>query len=95
MKAVEWVDRVKSVKGIESDYKAAQVLGITRGGMSQIRNGGSHTLNEETALKVAQVLSINPAGILLDQAAERIKDTAARSALLREVDRFCIMLSVE
>ena len=74
MKAANWIDRAKAVKGWGSDYKAAKELGMTRSGMSSIRTGDSATLSEETAIKVAGVLGVNPAAVILDQVAERSKE---------------------
>lgn len=91
MKAAEWIDRVKSAQGWDSDYRAAKELGITRGAMSQIRTGDSATLREETAVKVAQVLGIPVAGIIIDQAAERSKNPEVRAALAAEAERLYIM----
>jgi transcriptional regulator with XRE-family HTH domain len=91
MKASEWIDRVKVKNGWDSDYRVAKELGITRGGMSQIRTGESVTLREETAVKVAQFLQMNPAGIVLDQLVERSKTPEVRTTLAREVERLCIL----
>lgn len=94
MKAFQWIDKAKLVKGWESDYKAAKALGITSGAMSQIRTGHSATLGEETAIKVAEALGINPAGVILDQVAERVKSAAVRSTLSAEAERLCILCKV-
>ena len=94
MKASNWIDRVKAAKGWDSDYKAAKELGMTRSGMSSIRTGDSATLSEETAIKVAEILGINPAGVILDQVAQRIKSAPVRAALSREVERLCILCKV-
>jgi hypothetical protein len=91
MKAYEWIDRVKVQNGWESDYRVAKELGITRGGMSQIRTGESLTLREDTAIKVAHVLGMNPAGIIIDQVAERSKDAAIRSVLSKVAGELCIL----
>lgn len=80
MKAAEWLDRAKSVKQWESDYRAAKELGLTRGGISQIRTGTTPTLSEDTAVKVAEALGVDPIIILADQAMERSKSEKARSA---------------
>lgn len=80
MKASEWIDRVKVAKGYDSDYRAAKELGITRGGMSHIRTGESASLSEETTVRVAESLGIDPAIVLADQARERSKSDAARTA---------------
>lgn len=80
MKAAEWLDRAKSVKHWESDYRAAKELGLTRGGISQIRTGTTPTLSEETAVKVALALDVDPFVILADQAMERAKSEPAKKA---------------
>lgn len=91
MKAAEWIDRVKAAKGWPSDYKAAQELGITKGAMSQIRTGDSLTLGEGTAIKVAEALGVDPAGIIIDQVAERSKDAGLSTALHRVARQLCIL----
>lgn len=89
MKASEWIDQVKIALDLPSDYAAAKVLNITRSAVSKYRSRES-TLDEDTALRVAEVLKINPARVVLDQLAERTK-----SALLRsEVERLCILCKV-
>lgn len=94
MKSADWIDRVKAAKGWPSDYKAAQELGITRSAMSAIRTGDSVTLSEETAIKVAQALGVDPAAVLIDQLAERSKDASLSSALHRVASSLCILCKV-
>ncbi|HNE59141.1 MAG TPA: hypothetical protein PLA33_01780 [Ottowia sp.] len=91
MKAVEWVDRVKRVRSIESDYAAAKALGITRSAMSEIRNGHTLTLKEETALRVASIIGERPEAIIIDQTAERVKEPATRAALFDAARRLCVL----
>ncbi len=79
MKASEWIDRVKVAKGLESDYRVAQELRLTRSAVSKYRSRES-TLDENTALTVAQALGIDAAIVLTDQAMERAKDDDARGA---------------
>ncbi|HBH38249.1 MAG TPA: hypothetical protein DDX06_07685 [Curvibacter sp.] len=81
MKAAEWIDKVKAARGWETDYKVAKELGITRNAISNFRGGRSQTMDEGTALKVAHALGIEPAGIIIDQVAERSKDEGLRTAL--------------
>jgi Helix-turn-helix len=88
MKASEWIDRAKSVKQWDSDYRTAKELGITRGGISQIRTGSTPTLSEETCVKVSEALGIDPIIILADQAMERSKSEKARSAWAGVLGRF-------
>lgn len=94
MKASAWIDRVKEAKGLPSDYAAAKELGLSRFTVSGYRKRPDATLDEEIAVKVAHVLGMNPAGIIIDQVAERSK-SAEVSAALHEIanQRLYIMLS--
>lgn len=80
MKAANWIDRVKAAKGLTSDYAAAKALEITTSTVSWYRRVADKTLDEDTAVKVAHALEINPALVLADQAMERAKNEEARSA---------------
>lgn len=82
MKASDWIDRIKVAKEIPSDYAAAKHLGITRGAVSKYRCQGL-TFDEDTAIKVAELLGERPEVVLLDQILERTKNDAARTALGR------------
>ena len=90
MKAFEWIDRVKIAQGIESDYAAAKLLGISKQAISTYRAKGS-TLDENASIIVASTLGLAAAGVILDQAAERVKAPEIRSALLAEASRLCIL----
>jgi len=90
MKASQWIDRLKVEKKLQSDYAAAKLLGVSPQAISKLRSSGS-TLEEGTSIKVAELLRINPAGIIIDQVAERTKSPEVRSTLSREVERLCIL----
>lgn len=90
MKAFEWIDRVKKARGIESDYAAAKALGITPATISLYRKRGT-TMDENASLVVAKTLGLTPAGVILDQAAERVKTPEVRATLLAEASRLCIL----
>ncbi len=79
MKAHEWIDRLKVEKALQSDYAAAKMLGLTTAAVSKIRTSDS-TLGEDTAVRLAENLGIEPAFVLADQAMERAKNGAARRA---------------
>lgn len=93
MKAAEWIDRVKAVKGWESDYRVAKELSLSRATVSKYR-GPTTTFDEETAIKVAVALGEKPEAVLLDQFAERVKDQAISSALHRVAQSLCILCKV-
>ncbi|WP_367068610.1 hypothetical protein [Oryzisolibacter sp. LB2S] len=90
MKAFEWIDRVKNERGFASDYAVAKALGITQATISLYRKRGS-TLDERASISVAQMLGIAPASVVLDQAAERVKNPEIRAALLDQANRLCIL----
>ncbi len=90
MKASAWIDQVKKTLNLPSDYAAAKAIGVSRALVSSYR-GRIPTFDEDTAIKVADVLNINPAGVILDQAAERTKNPSVRALLSREVERLCIL----
>lgn len=92
MKAAQWIDRAKVENGWTSDYRAAKELGIRPNTVSMYRTRGG-TLDDAAALKLASVLRIDPAQVLMDQVAERMKNEEARAALLAASARLYIMLS--
>jgi transcriptional regulator with XRE-family HTH domain len=93
MKASEWIDRVKTQSGITSDYGVAKALGLSRTTVSKYRSS-TPTLDEDTAIRVAQVLGERPEAVLLDQYAERTKAPEVRAALLDAAKRLCILCKV-
>jgi transcriptional regulator with XRE-family HTH domain len=86
MKAADWIDRVKSERGWESDYRVAKELGLGRATVSKYRNKAT-TLDDDTAIKVAGALGEKPEIILLDQAQERTRSEDVRQALQRVLTR--------
>lgn len=94
MKACEWIDKIKTVKGWDSDYRVAKELHLSRNTISTYRGGRSQTMDEDTAMKVAHVLGMNPAGIIIDQVAERSKDESVLSTLTKVAGQLCILCKV-
>ncbi len=90
MKAIEWIERVKSINGITSDYGVAKVLGLSRQTVSGYRSRLS-TLDEDASIRVAEAIGARPEAVILDQAAERVKSPEARAALLKAAERLYIM----
>lgn len=80
MKAYQWIDLVKVYRQWESDYRAAKELGLSRNTISMYRSR-TPTMDEETAVLIADALEINPATVLLDQVAERSKSEVVKEAL--------------
>ena len=92
MKAYEWIDRLKVKNGWASDYRVAKELGFKPNTISTYRAHGT-PMDEEIAVKVANALGVNPAGLVLDQLAERVKSATVRATLSQEAERLYIMLS--
>lgn len=94
MKAGNWIDQVKARKGLPSDYAAAKAIGLSRFTVSGYRQRPDATLDEESATKVAQALGIDPAGIIIDQVAERAKSPELRSTLAKIAAPLCALCKV-
>ena len=62
MTPYEMIQAYKAQKGLPSDNSAAKELGITRAAVSHIKNGGGFSV--ETAWKVAEALSLDPAEVI-------------------------------
>lgn len=90
MKAHEWIDRVKTERNLPSDYAVSKLLNLTRQAISQYRAKGS-TLDETASIAVAKALGIAPAGVILDQMAERVKSNDVRTTLLAQARQLCIL----
>lgn len=90
MKASEWIDRVKAAKGIESDYGVAKLLNLSRQAVSKYRSVNP-TMNEETSIRVADALGIEPAAVLLDQIAEATKNPQVRTVIFDAARRLSIL----
>lgn len=80
MKAADWIDRVKTTRGWDSDYRVSKELGLSRATVSKYRTR-TPTLDDESAVKVAHALGEAPELVILDQAMERTKNDEARTAL--------------
>jgi len=64
---IEYIDDLKEKNG--SDYKTAQLLNISKESVSQIRKRG--TVADETAIKMADLLGIDEAELLISAAVAR------------------------
>lgn len=82
MKTIEYIEACKQKLGIESDYKLAQALEITRSAMSAYRNSGV-TFSRHTAKKVAKILGIHPLRVVADMERQRAK-TPEEQAMWRD-----------
>lgn len=79
---VRLLDAWKAKKGIDSDYKAAQELGVSRGTPSNWRNGQSHA-RPALAARMAQDLGLDDLQAMAAVEADRSHDGNDRRAWQR------------
>jgi hypothetical protein len=84
MKTTQYLDAVKKKLGIESDYALAPRLGLTRFGVSKLRNGIS-AMGTTTAAKIAEILEIDPMKVIADAELERGSDDALWTRIAQRV----------
>lgn len=83
---LELLDRIEKANGNCTDYRAAQLLGVTRAAISQWRKRGV-VMNDETAIKAADLLNMNPEYVVQCVHAERVKDCPSYHLLARIANR--------
>jgi transcriptional regulator with XRE-family HTH domain len=86
---VEFLDAVSAKLGGASDYAIAKELGVTRSAVSRYRNGHGG-FDDETAMKVARVLDIDPGAVVTAAHAERSKSPELRRVWASLADRFAV-----
>ena len=69
---LEFIADLKKKTGIESDYAAAKLLNVTGTALSSYRNGKSH-FSDDVAMRVADLLELDPAYVVACIHAERAK----------------------
>jgi len=78
-KTVDFLDAVKATQGIESDYALSPILGLSRAQLSRYRSGNDF-MGDLVAMKVAELLKVDPAYVIACLAAERA-EAKGQSAL--------------
>lgn len=86
---LDFLEAVSRKLGGASDYAIAKELGISRSAISKYRRDQG-TFDDDTAVKVARILDIDPAPVLLAAHAERMKTPEARNVFAALADRFAI-----
>lgn len=81
MTTLELLDELKSLNNNASDYRAAQIIGVKPQTVSKWRTQGSIP-DDDTAVRVADALGVQPEYVLACVHAERCKTPQARSAWL-------------
>lgn len=77
MKSYEYIEEVRRIKGLDTDYKAAKMLGWGQNKITQYKNG--QTMDNEAARQIAEILDIPVLAIIADMEAQRAKDDATRN----------------
>lgn len=80
MKSKRWLELAKKKSGLQSDYKLAQAIGMTRGAVSHHMTGKITILSDEACERVAELTGEKLEVILADQHAEQAKSPALRAA---------------
>lgn len=68
----DYLDDIKRTNGITSDYALAKTLGVNRSTVSGYR-ASRRAFDNATALKVAEILKINPIEVIAAASAEHAK----------------------
>ncbi|OCS48825.1 DUF3693 domain-containing protein [Ralstonia pickettii] len=84
---LEFLDAISAKLGGASDYAIAKHLEVTRASVSKWRNGHGG-FDDETAIRVARILDIDPAIVLFASHAERTKTPAAKGVWMALANRF-------
>lgn len=78
MRTNEYLDAVRERLNLGSDYRLAKVLGVRTQAVSNYRHGRSG-MADDVAVKVAELLQLDPARVLADMAAERSSSEEVRA----------------
>lgn len=78
MNTKEYLEAVKTKTGIDSDYKLAKLLNLTKQAISKYQLG-NRVMDDYTAAKIAEVLEIPAIRVIADANAEREKDEKKRN----------------
>lgn len=79
---IQYLDAVKRKLKLPSDYAAAKALCVTRAAISKYRRGVS-TFDDLTAVRVSEILEIEPMEIIASCNAARTRDKEARAVWKR------------
>ena len=86
MKTIDYLNAVRASRNLKSDAKLADALDLTASAVSAYRKGKAH-MGDDTALKVAEILGIEPYEVLADCHAERAETPSTAEAWRTLADR--------
>jgi hypothetical protein len=75
---LQYLDELKRAAGVDSDYAASKLLRVTTGGVSRWRTG-SKTFDPTIAVKVANILGVNPLEVIAAAQYERASDDETKA----------------
>ncbi|MBU9320385.1 hypothetical protein KTE24_06900 [Burkholderia gladioli] len=83
---VDYLDAVKAKLDLPSDYAAAKHLRVTRASVSRYRLGEG-AFDDTTALRVAEILGVDPLEVIASANAERARDDETRQLWVRTLEK--------
>lgn len=89
MNTLEYLAACKTRLGIESDYALAKALGVTQQAVSSYRSGNSK-INDDVALRVAEILHLHPLQVIAAANAERAKTEEAKARWMGVMEKFSV-----
>jgi len=72
MNSSQYIDKVKKVMDLDTDYKVSKMLGWKQNKISQYRKGQG--MDNDAARQIAEILNIPVWGVIADMEAARQKD---------------------
>ncbi|MES2027373.1 MAG: helix-turn-helix domain-containing protein [Pseudomonadota bacterium] len=78
MKTLAYLDAAKQRLKIDSDYALSKILGVTTSAISNYRAERSR-IDDDVALKLAEILEINPLEVIASANAERARTPEMRA----------------
>lgn len=87
MNTTEYLDAVRAKLSLPSDYALQKPLGVTKQLISKYRTG-AEVLSDAMAIRVAEILGIDAARVLLDAHIERSKTPEVRAAWVGMMEKF-------
>jgi transcriptional regulator with XRE-family HTH domain len=83
----DWLAAVKAKHGMTSDYQLSKALHVTRSAVSKAQSGRQY-MDDSTAIRVAELLEIDPLEVISSVNAERAKEPRERELWERAAAAF-------
>lgn len=84
---LQYLDQAKERLHLPSDYALSKKLGVTTSAISNYRSGRSR-IDDDVALKVAQILGLNPLEVIAAANVERAKTDEMRDMWRGLMEKF-------